>query len=75
MHNTMSAAQQVEALNARLLHLFVQRDNLKAEVEKTETEIAAVRNLIGGVQLGREVEREAAAQAAPKEAPEESPEE
>lgn len=71
MHNTMTAARQVEALNARLLHLYVQRDNLKSEIEKTETEIAAVRNLIGGVQLGREVEREAAALVAPKESPEE----
>ena len=71
MNTTMTAAQQVEALSARLLHLFVQRDNLKSEIEKTETEIAAVRNLIGGVQLGREVEREAAAQAVPKESQEE----
>lgn len=71
MNTTMTAAQQAEALNARLLHLFVQRDNLKSEIEKTETEIAAVRNLIAGIQLGREVEREAAAEAVPKESPEE----
>lgn len=68
MSNTvMSAAQQLEALNARLLQLFVQRDNLKAETEKVDTEIVAVRNLIGGVQLGREIEREAVPQEAPKE--------
>lgn len=52
--NQFTPAAQIDQLNQRLLQLYVARDNLKRQVEQHDEEIAALRNLLGGVALARD---------------------
>lgn len=52
-----SPAEQIESFRLRLTQAYVNRDNAQKQVEQLEEEIAGLRNLLAGVQIGRDAER------------------
>lgn len=58
MSHAITPSQQLASLNQRLIALYVERDGLDERRQVIERDIAALRNLIAGAGLGREVERE-----------------
>lgn len=47
----------IDNARTRLLTLYIQRDNLNSQVESTDREITALRNILAGADLAREEDK------------------
>lgn len=53
-----TAAQQINALNQALVAAFVQKEDAQARIVEAEASIKAIRNQLGGIKIGQNLQTE-----------------
>lgn len=64
MTQEATAAQQLQSLNQALINAFVQKEDAQAKLEQANESIRAIRNQLGGIQLGQKVQTDILAEQA-----------
>lgn len=64
MTQEATAAQQLQSLNQALISAFVQKEDAQAKLEQANESIRAIRNQLGGIRLGQQVQTDILAEQA-----------
>jgi exonuclease V gamma subunit len=64
MSQEPTAAQQLQSLNQALINAFVQKEDAQAKITQADETIRAIRNQLGGIKLGQQVQTDILAEQA-----------